>query len=283
MSFEFVGNRVIPICIDLTSEEEEEEEDDNHDRKPASIVPPHEHSSDVSEGKSEDDENDDDEDIIDLTLSDNDDEEVATISFKCAPAPARKRKRHPLKNYTTNVYTQAIANKEKQEREDEALARSLQEQEETCYRASYQQQQQKQPSPTLSNLFRVNGTPLSFLSECTSDYEIVARVIKELEGTLEKLGWKKRIPLAVKAKKLPIPQSTKDDIQRLVQWRNKIIHDDEADQLSDLGTSREEFLDIYSRVLQVMASFPSDSVLRPLVGTSRFQNKSKRRREQHSK
>lgn len=275
------------VCIDLT------ESDDEDDRKPAAretatttALP----SSDASWGPrartvsaehseedfSANDDDGDDDCVIDLTISDDDDDDDDSRRFgKSRQAEvARKRKRNnqahsreansysrnlnPFQAHKSNHHSRD--SKKRQEREDEAFARSLQLQENAGKRP---QQHLHNTTATASNIFRTETPALLAINKHTTDFEVVARVCKDIERKLKQLGWDSKVSLGQKVDRLPLPVSARAEAKQLLSWRNRIIHEHGADSFVAVGTSRDEFVETYFRLLKVLADFPSDSVLRP--------------------
>ena len=76
---------------------------------------------------------------------------------------------------------------------------------------------------------------------------------------MEDFGADQEKPLAqrINALKGDVDATVIRDMHRLVQWRNKLVHDPSVNGLGDLGLSRQEFLDKFESAIEELDSYSS--------------------------
>lgn len=268
-----------PVCIDLISDDDDDDdEEESLDGKlPAKLSSDRNHNGDSSTTVSPPPRNVENAKpvpviAIDLTTSsddEDDDDDNSDIECYKKPPPATQQRRYSSDRDEYHCQSW-IARKEAQERSDEALARALAAQEEARGINS-----DDESSPlSLREMFPDPATTLSALRESDNEYQIVAEASKDLEARLgyllgsqierRTLGWK--ISKVVKQYSL---SAIKVNLEQIVTWRNALMH--QVKQLSDIGTTKNNFLDAFARVLHSMAD------LRPKA-TSRCGASRKRKR-----
>ena len=244
-----------PVCIDLISDDDEEEE--SLDGKlPAKLSSDKHNYGDDSTTVSVQRRNVEKAKpvpviAIDLTMSSDDEDDDDDSDIECyeQPPPAKQQRRYSSDG--DEYHCQSC--KEAQERSDESLARTLQAQEE----ARGMNSDDDESSPlSLREMFPDPATTLSALRESDNEYQIVAEASKDLEARLgyllgdqmerRTLGWK--IRKVVKQYSL---SAIKANLEQIVKWRNALMH--QVKQLSDIGTTKNKFLDAFARVLHSMA------------------------------
>jgi len=221
---------------------------------------------------------------IDLLSSsdDDNDNDVDEFSVEWYDAkPAAKRSKSGSRSIVPTVPEEStsfrpmiehrswLARKE-QEQRDEALARYLQQQEHNeeypkhSINDSLSSSSHRGCPPSsreeVHALFDPTTNLLDDLQKTSdNDYEVVAKVTKELDDKLSSLGFplrrKKKIGLTQKIQKLRgISKSCRDDMLSLQQWRNKLIHNPDVQQLSDIHITKEIYLEKYVAVLHMLAT-----------------------------
>ena len=100
------------------------------------------------------------------------------------------------------------------------------------------------------------GGSTSSLRYINNDFELVIRVTKELEQTLENDHGLTNMSLSQKINgmKDKISNHILKDMSNLSKWRNKLVHDPHVNSLEDLGISRSEFLDKFERAQKELSS-----------------------------
>ena len=242
-----VGNPDLPVCIDLTLEEDEESSPSpangiavvvcTEQDKDAGFSDTTQSAKDVSGEQYS-------TDLIDLTYSDDDSDDDSSIEcYEESSSTSLCNKRH-----RTNPMLQRRAN--------EPFARASHENSKSTNKVS-QRRIHRRTRHEVKAAFPHPDTTLHGL-KCSSksDYEVVVKATKELDDRLVFFGAPPSLNLRRKIDQISgIPRALRRDMVQLNSWRNKIIHETGVEQLSDTGTTREVFLNIFSRILYAFIDY----------------------------
>eukprot|EP00977_Amphora_coffeiformis_P007506 scaffold1640_cov161-Amphora_coffeaeformis.AAC.29 len=261
----------VPNFIDLTTGDDDDNDSVDSGRQPVTV--------DVDDDSTDDDAklpavSDDISPLaIDLLSSsdddDNDDDKDFSVEWYDAKPASKRRK---LSEQSSSAFAgeefpfrpmfeqRFLLARKEQERTDEALARYLQQQHEQEDDA-FLRSSGDSSLPNRGRSFDPTTELVDNLKKSDSEYEVVAKVTKELDDKLTSLGFpqhrkkKKKIGLTQKIEKLRgISKPCRDEMLLLQQWRNKLIHDPSIQQLADIPTTKEAYLEKYATVLHMLAT-----------------------------